>query len=77
MCLFFGKKKILAEQKALAEKIDALQKEIDFNSLGGGVILGVKKIVVKSHGCSNSETIFNCAVQALKMYDGGFTKELI
>ena len=27
MCLFFGKKKILAEQKALAEKIDALQKE--------------------------------------------------
>ena len=61
----------------IKQSFEALQKEIDFNSLGGGVILGVKKIVVKSHGCSNSETIFNCAVQALKMYDGGFSKELV
>ena len=29
----------------------------DFNSLGGGVVLGVRKPVVKAHGAANEQSI--------------------
>ena len=53
-----------------------LMQQVDFNSLGGGVILGVKKVIVKCHGSSNSDTIFNSVRQAVKMLEGGFNKTL-
>ena len=37
----------------------------DFNSLGGAVLLGVKKLVVKTHGSSNEDTIVGAVRQAL------------
>ena len=51
MCWLFGKKKILAEQKALAEKIDALQKETVAlrESLATTVNSSVSSIVLTSN----------------------------
>ncbi|MBQ8879362.1 MAG: phosphate acyltransferase PlsX [Clostridia bacterium] len=36
-----------------------LMKRYDFNSLGGGIILGVRKPVIKAHGASNEQSIKN------------------
>ena len=38
----------------------------DFNSLGGAVILGVNKLVIKTHGSSNENTIVNAVKQAIQ-----------
>lgn len=49
-----------------------LFKKLDFNSLGGAILMGVRKIVIKGHGAANSDTIVNCIKQAIKMIDGGY-----
>lgn len=36
-----------------------------FNDYGGAMILGVKKPVIKAHGCANADTIKNCIYQAI------------
>ncbi len=43
--------------ESLMKVVGHLMKLYDFNSLGGGVILGVKKPVVKAHGAANSQSI--------------------
>ena len=40
----------------------------DFNSLGGAILLGTKKPVIKGHGAANEDTIVNTVKQAMKMY---------
>lgn len=54
-----------------------LMKSIDFNTQGGAVLLGVKKIVLKAHGSAVAETIVNTVKQAVSMIVGGFDKILI
>ena len=39
----------------------------DFNSLGGGIILGVRKPVIKAHGASNEESIKNVTGMILNL----------
>lgn len=46
----------------LAEKIGLFYR---FNDYGGAMILGVRKPVIKAHGCANADTIRNCIYQAL------------
>lgn len=36
----------------------------DFNSQGGGILLGVNKVIMKAHGAANAETICCCVKQA-------------
>lgn len=45
--------------ESLMNVVGYLMKLYDFNSLGSGVILGVKKPVLKSHGAANAQTIMN------------------
>ncbi len=40
---------------------------MDYNNYGGGVMLGVSKIIVKGHGGSKSKAIYNCIKQAYNM----------
>ncbi len=40
---------------------------MDYNNYGGGVMLGVSKVIVKGHGSSKSLAIYNCIKQAYKM----------
>ncbi|MBQ7906519.1 MAG: phosphate acyltransferase PlsX [Clostridia bacterium] len=39
----------------------------DFNSMGGAVLLGTKKPVIKMHGSANETTVINVVKQALQM----------
>lgn len=43
---------------------------LDFNSMGGAIILGVKKPIVKGHGSANSLTMVNTVKQAVKIAKG-------
>ncbi len=36
-----------------------LAAQYDFNSLGGGIVLGITKYVIKAHGAANEKSIFN------------------
>lgn len=38
-----------------------------YNDYGGAMIFGVKKPVIKAHGCANADTIKSCIYQALNM----------
>ncbi len=44
-----------------------LMKQLDFNSMGGAVILGAKKPIIKAHGSANSSTLKNTLKQAIKI----------
>lgn len=52
--------------------IRRLKKQFDFNKYGGAILLGLKKVVIKSHGSSKSETIANSIKNALSIYRNGF-----
>ncbi len=41
------------------ELVAHLMAKYDFNSLGGGIILGAKKTVIKAHGAANEKSIMN------------------
>ena len=59
-------------KKALGKLFSTL----DFNTMGGAVLLGIKKIVIKAHGAATAETVVNTVKQALSMIDGGFADTL-
>ena len=39
----------------------------DFNSLGAGIILGIRKPVLKSHGAANETSISNAVKMLINM----------
>lgn len=50
--------------------IKRLKKAFDFNRYGGALLLGLKKVVVKSHGASKDVTIANAIANAAEIYRG-------
>jgi glycerol-3-phosphate acyltransferase PlsX len=44
-----------------------LMQTLDFNSMGGAMLLGVKKPIIKAHGSANSDTVVNTVKQAMKI----------
>ncbi|MDR2202064.1 MAG: phosphate acyltransferase PlsX [Clostridiales bacterium] len=48
----------------------SLKRDMDYNSKGGAPLLGVEKIIVKSHGSSKSESVKASVLQAVKMAEG-------
>lgn len=57
-----------------------LKHDMDYNVYGGAPFLGVKKVVVKAHGASNTDAILAALRQVKKMIDtdlvGGIREEL-
>ena len=51
--------------------IKRLKKRLDFDKYGGALLLGLKKVVVKSHGSSKPVTIANSIKNALNIYRKG------
>ena len=45
------------ERKIYGSLVNHFMSKYDFNSKGGGILLGVNKIVVKGHGTANKDTI--------------------
>ena len=51
----------------LKSAIGELNSTLDFNTMGGAVILGAKKPVIKAHGSASGETVVNTVKQAIKI----------
>ena len=47
-----------------------MRAQLDFDKVGGALLLGVKKPVIKSHGSSKGETIANSIANAVNVYKG-------
>ena len=47
-----------------------IKNKMDYNDNGGAVLLGLEKIIVKSHGSSKSKAIKNSILQVKSLYDG-------
>ena len=54
----------------IRKAIKRMRSRLDFDKVGGALLLGVKKPVIKSHGTSKPETIANSIENALKTYRG-------
>ena len=54
----FSKK---TSDQSLMRVVEYLMGIYDFNSLGGGIILGTAKPVIKAHGAANENSIVNTA----------------
>ena len=53
--------------ESLMNVVGYLMKLYDFNSLGGGVVLGVRKPVIKAHGAANETTIVSSLGMVLNL----------
>ncbi len=52
---------------SLFELVSHLMAIYDFNSLGGGIVLGVRKPVIKAHGAANADSIVNTSSMILNI----------
>ena len=59
-----GKKTGNQQYFELANQLAAMY---DFNSLGGGLVLGVSKLVIKAHGAANENSIINTTKMLLNL----------
>ena len=53
-----------------------LKQRLNYTSVGGSAFLGVKKLVIKTHGSSKAETIYSCVRQAKALHDAGMIAHL-
>lgn len=56
--------------------IKRMKKGLDFDKYGGALLLGLKKVVVKSHGSSKPATITNAIKNALSIYRNGLVPKV-
>lgn len=72
------KKNIKTKLGALLLKKDiyAIKDYMDYNNYGGAVLLGAKKTLVKGHGSSKSEAVYNCIKQAYNMEKNNLCKAI-
>ena len=54
----------------MMDKLSALKDSFDYKKVGGAVLLGISKPVIKAHGSSNGEAFFNAVRQANNCVDG-------
>ncbi len=72
MASFAAKIGALFMKKALTN----LKASMDYHAFGGAAFLGVDKIVVKSHGSSNIESIVACVEQVVSMHELGLVEHI-
>lgn len=51
----------------LKKEVMKLKRLMDYNNYGGAVLLGANKTIVKGHGSSKSEAVYQCIKQAYNM----------
>jgi len=56
--------------------IKRMKKRLDFNKGGGALLLGVKKVVVKTHGNSKPETVATAIAHAVTVYRSGLVSKV-
>lgn len=55
----------------MKKAIKNMRGQLDFEKVGGALLLGLKKVVVKSHGSSKPQTIAAAIANAANIYRGG------
>lgn len=55
----------------MRKAIKNMRSQLDFDRYGGALLLGLKKIVIKSHGSSKPQTIAAAIANAAAIYRGG------
>ena len=72
------KKDLLTKVAALICKdgINAFKKRMDYREVGGTMLLGITKPVVKAHGSSDARAIRSAVKQAMEAVQGDLTPEL-
>lgn len=58
----------------IRKAIKRMRAQLDFDKFGGALLLGLKKVVIKSHGSSKPETIAASIKNAANIYRGGFVQ---
>lgn len=53
-----------------------LKKKLDYTKMGGSPFLGIKKLIIKSHGSSKAKTILSCVQQALTLADKNINERI-
>ena len=56
--------------------INRMKKNLDFNRVGGALLLGLKKVVVKSHGNSKAITVAAAIEHALTVHRNGLVPKV-
>lgn len=60
----------------LRKAIKRMKSQLDFDKYGGALLLGLKKVVVKTHGSSKASTIAASVANAASIYRGGLVGEV-
>ena len=54
-----------------------VKSKFDYNQFGGAVLLGCKKLLVKGHGSSKANSIYNCIKQVVTMNEGKLIENIV
>lgn len=60
----------------LLPALKVLKKKMDYNENGGACFLGVKKVIVKSHGASKAKSISASVIQAVQLVNGNVVDKI-
>ncbi|MBE5730526.1 MAG: phosphate acyltransferase PlsX [Clostridiales bacterium] len=60
----------------MKKAFDKIKNKMDYQKKGGAPLLGVEKIIVKSHGASNASAIMASINQVKKMYEGNLIQNI-
>ncbi len=61
----------------MMDKINSFKDSFDYKKVGGAVLLGITKPVIKAHGSSNGEAFFHAIRQAKGCVDGRICETII
>lgn len=53
-----------------------IKKKYDYNNVGGSMLLGAKKLIVKAHGSSKREAICSCCKQIASLHSFGLNDQI-
>lgn len=60
----------------IMKKIKVFKKKMDYTEVGGAVLLGISKPVIKAHGSSNATAFYNAIRQAKTCVEGKVVEEI-
>ena len=58
----------------MRKSLKRMKAKIDFNKIGGAVLMGLEKVVIKGHGASDAECVKVCIIQAINAISNGVVK---
>ena len=72
------KKNIITKLAALmvGSGIKAMKKKMDYNEIGGTMLLGISKPVIKAHGSSNDYAFRSAILQAARAVKSGICEDI-